>query len=36
MDSQRSQVMVMLRATMSTSWFCSTSSRWAAVITRSW
>ena len=36
MDFQRSQVIVMLRATMSTSWFCSTGIRSAAVMTRSW
>ena len=36
MDFQRSQVIVMLRATTSTSWFWSTSRRWAAVMTRSW
>ena len=34
MVSQRSQFMVNVRATRSTSWFSSTSSRWADVITR--
>ena len=35
MSFQRAQVIVMLRATMSTLLSCSTGSRWAAVTTRS-